>query len=110
MFITNNDKLYRFDYYRCFSIIHDYIYKQILKNAGLAYGSSPDFNLPYDKGKKFNHDGYDVKGGQICDMIKNGIIDHAKVTTCALINAVSVATTILSTNAIVTLARTYEAN
>ena len=40
-------------------------YKQILKNAGLAYGSSPDFNLPYDKGKKFNHDGYDVKGGQI---------------------------------------------
>lgn len=85
-------------------------YKQILKNAGLAYGSSPDFNLPYDKGKKFNHDGYDVKGGQICDMIKNGIIDPAKVTTCALINAVSVATTILSTNAIVTLARTYEAN
>ena len=51
-----------------------------------------------------------MKGGQICDMIKNGIIDPAKVTTCALINAVSVATTILSTNAIVTLARTYEAN
>jgi len=85
-------------------------YKQILENAGLAYGSSSEFDLPYDKGKKFNHDGYDVKGGEKCDMIKNGIIDPAKVTKSALLNAVSVATTILSTNAIITMARTYESN
>ena len=38
-------------------------------------------------------------------MSKMGIIDPAKVTKNALRNAVSVATTILSTNAIVTLKR-----
>ena len=38
-------------------------------------------------------------------MFKMGIIDPAKVTKNALRNAVSVATTILSTNAIVTMKR-----
>ena len=38
-----------------------------------------------------------------------GVIDPMKVTSSALQNAVSVATTILSTNAIVTMARTFEA-
>ena len=42
------------------------------------------------------------------DLIKMGIVDPAKVTKNALINAMSVATTILSTNAIVTMARSYE--
>ena len=42
-------------------------------------------------------------------MIKMGIIDPLKVTKEALTNAVSVATTILSTNAIITMARSYEA-
>ena len=42
-------------------------------------------------------------------MISMGIIDPVKVTKVALQNAVSVAVTILSTNAIVTMARTYEA-
>jgi len=37
-----------------------------------------------------------------------GIIDPMKVTKTALQNAVSVAITILSTNAIVTMARSYE--
>jgi len=41
-------------------------------------------------------------------MIKMGIIDPVKVTKVALQNAVSVAVTILSTNAIVTMARSYE--
>lgn len=41
-------------------------------------------------------------------MYKMGIIDPMKVTKSALQNAVSVAITILSTNAIVTMARTYE--
>jgi chaperonin GroEL (HSP60 family) len=39
-----------------------------------------------------------------------GVIDPVKVTRSALENAVSVATTILSTNAIITMARTYEDN
>jgi len=38
-------------------------------------------------------------------MFKMGIIDPTKVTKNALINAASVATTILSTNAIVTMKR-----
>ena len=40
-------------------------------------------------------------------MYKMGIIDPMKVTKSALQNAVSVAITILSTNAIVTMARSY---
>ena len=42
--------------------------------------------------------GYDVKNEEYGDMFKMGIIDPLKVTKNALINAVSVATTILSTN------------
>ena len=52
--------------------------------------------------------GTNVKTGETGDMIKMGIIDPVKVTRTALQNAVSVAVTILSTNAIVTMARTYE--
>lgn len=52
--------------------------------------------------------GYDVKRGVYGDMYDMGIIDPLKVTRSALQNAVSVAVTILSTNAIITMARTYE--
>ena len=84
--------------------------KQIHKNAGIdlddlekneitALGFTPEV---------FNKWGYDVKSGMMGDMMKMGIIDPTKVTKSALLNAVSVATTIMSTNAIVTLARAYE--
>ena len=46
--------------------------------------------------------GYDVKNEKTGDMYKMGVIDPLKVTKNALVNAVSVATTILSTNAIIT--------
>ena len=49
--------------------------------------------------------GYDVKEEKMGDMYEMGVIDPLKVTKNALLNAVSVATTILSTNAIVTHAR-----
>jgi chaperonin GroEL len=49
--------------------------------------------------------GYNVKTGEYGNMYKMGIIDPAKVTKNALQNAVSVATTILTTNAIVTYKR-----
>lgn len=52
--------------------------------------------------------GYDVKGEQYGEMVKLGIIDPTKVTKNALLNAVSVATTIMSTNAIITNVRDYE--
>lgn len=52
--------------------------------------------------------GFDVKNDKFgADMFELRIIDPLKVTRCALQNAMSVATTILSTNAIVTMARTY---
>ena len=49
-----------------------------------------------------------VKTGDWGNMYEMGIIDPLKVTRTALENAVSVAVTILSTNAIITMARTYE--
>jgi len=72
---------------------------QILENAGknadeiMLDGLVDDVN------------GFDVKNEKYGDMFKMGVIDPVKVTKNALINASSVATTILSTNAIITHAR-----
>lgn len=52
--------------------------------------------------------GMDVKTQESGDLYTMGIIDPLKVTRSALENAVSVASTLLSTNAIITMARTYE--
>ncbi len=52
--------------------------------------------------------GYNVKTGEFGDLIKMGIVDPLKVTRSALQNAVSVASTILSTNAIITMGRSFE--
>lgn len=74
---------------------------QILENAGM------DYDKVYDGiAEGF---GYNLKTGAYGDLIEMGVIDPLKVTRSALQNAVSVATTILSTNAIVTMARIYEA-
>ena len=70
---------------------------QILTNAGIEVPLIIDHI--YDK--KYN-EGYDVKNEKFGDMYKMGVIDPLKVTKNALLNAVSVATTILSTNAIIT--------
>lgn len=75
---------------------------QILNNAGLD-----EKEITFDINEADDY-GYDVKNGVYGNMYEMGIIDPLKVTKNALKNAVSVATTILSTNAIITLARTYE--
>ena len=75
--------------------------RQIVENAGL------DFNEIYPT-PPIVGEGYDLKNSQHGNLIKMGVIDPVKVTRTALQNAVSVATTILSTNAIVTMARSYE--
>lgn len=73
---------------------------QILANAGLkAQDIYPNGIEPGQ--------GYNLKTGQMGDLIKMGVIDPLKVTRSALQNAVSVAVTILSTNAIITMARSY---
>ena len=72
---------------------------QILVNAGKSLEE-----IYNDKNAK----DYDVKNEVYGDMYKMGIIDPLKVTKNAFENAVSVATTILTTNAIVTHARAIE--
>lgn len=76
--------------------------QQILTNAGEDVTIIRD-NISISHAK--HNDGYDVKNKEYGDMYKMGIIDPAKVTKNALRNAVSVATTILSTNAIITMKR-----
>ena len=71
---------------------------QIMTNAGLDGYEIMEFAFAKDWG-------YDVKNEEYGDMFKMGIIDPLKVTKNALKNAVSVATTILSTNAIITITR-----
>ena len=90
------------------------ISKQILKEAlqspinqiVINAGKNPEDVI--GQGLVAGNYGYDVKRGVYGDMYDMGIIDPLKVTRSALQNAVSVAVTLLSTNAIVTMARTYE--
>ena len=74
-------------------------YKKILENAGISYG--PNMN---------EGNGIDVVTGKGVNMIKHGIIDPVLVTKKALINAVSVATTIISADCIISNIRDYESN
>ena len=68
-----------------------YPYKTILKNAGI------ENNVPIVR-KGF---GINVVTGDMVHMVKEGIIDPLLVTKSALKNAVSVATTILSTDCVI---------
>ena len=72
---------------------------QILNNAGM------DLYLYEKKSLKWG-EGYDVKNEEWGNMISMGVIDPLKVTRSALQNAISVAVTLLSTNAIITMHRT----
>jgi chaperonin GroEL len=74
---------------------------QILENAGMCVTDV------YNGGMGEGY-GYNLKTGEKGDLIDMGVIDPLKVTRSALQNAVSVAVTILSTNAIITMARSYE--
>jgi len=79
-------------------------FSQIIKNAG---GNIDDVIDSIYNQENVNY-GYNAKTGEFGDMYKMGVIDPLKVTKNALQNAVSVAVTILSTNAIITMARSYE--
>ena len=45
--------------------------------------------------------GFDARLGRYCDMVKEGIIEPTKVVRCALENASSVATLLLTSDALV---------
>jgi chaperonin GroEL len=92
------------EYNAAIQIIRDALmspFQQILANAGLKPSDV------YKEGTPVGH-GYNLKTGMMGDLVEMGVIDPLKVTRSALQNAVSVAVTILSTNAIITMARTYE--
>jgi chaperonin GroEL len=96
--------LYSLEYNAALNIVRNALmapFQQILTNAGLKPSDI------YKDGTPIGH-GYNLKTGKMGDLIQMGVIDPLKVTRCALQNAVSVAVTILSTNAIITMARTYE--
>jgi len=65
-------------------------YQTILDNAGILEAVEPT------DGK-----GIDVTNGNTCEMVKHGIIDPVLVTKSALKNAVSVVTTIISADCII---------
>ena len=65
-------------------------YQTILDNAGIIEAVEP-----------VNGKGIDVTNGNTCEMIKHGIIDPVLVTKSALKNAVSVVTTIISADCII---------
>ena len=75
-------------------------YNVILNNAGLP---DPDF-------KQESGYGVNVVTGKCVDMIKEGIIDPVLVTKSALKNAVSVASTIISADCIISNIRLDEGN
>ena len=73
-------------------------YKTILENAGIE-----KITIPAKDGFGIN-----VVTGDMVNMIDNGIIDPLLVTKSALLNAASVATTILSTDCIINNIRLHE--
>ncbi|MBQ7363404.1 MAG: chaperonin GroEL [Clostridia bacterium] len=71
--------------------------KQIADNAGL------DGAVIISKIRESNKVGwgFDAYNEAYCDMVESGIVDPAKVTRCALQNAASIASTVLTTEVVV---------
>ena len=82
--------------------------RQILQNAGLNIDDYYNASTTSDSWLLQKLDEYNVKTEERGDFFKMGVIDPLKVTKTAFENAVSVATTILTTNAIITHARVKE--
>tara|TARA_R100000544_G_C2224253_1_gene59551 strand:+ start:363 stop:1916 length:1554 start_codon:yes stop_codon:yes gene_type:complete len=80
-------------------------FNTLLSNAGIVLTSEQLKDLHSNEGK-----GLDVVTGNMVNMVKLGIIDPLLVTKSALINAASVATTILSTDCVINNMRIDESN
>ena len=78
-------------------------FNKILSNAGLSLTKEQDDYLISNEGY-----GLDVVTGNMVNMVKEGIIDPSLVTKSALINAASVATTIMSTDCVINNVRVDE--
>ena len=75
-------------------------FETILYNAGIE-----DYELPNVKGT-----GIDVISGEIVDMVEHGVIDPVLVTKSALKNAISVVSTIISANCVISNIRVNESS
>ena len=71
--------------------------KQIADNAGL---DGAVIIAKIRESGKIGY-GFDAYNETYCDMVESGIVDPAKVTRCALQNAASIASTVLTTEAVV---------
>ena len=68
-----------------------------LRQMAINAGKSPD--LVIDKVRRLTgNEGFNFMTDSVTDMLEQGIIDPAKVTRCALQNAVSVASTLITTS------------
>jgi len=76
--------------------------RQIARNAGQDGAVVVEEVRRRTKETGTNTIGYDVLSGEYVDMIKVGIIDPAKVTRSAVENAASIASMILTTEALIT--------
>jgi len=74
--------------------------KEPARQMAINAGESPDLILSKIEGEDDNL-GVDFTNGNVIDMLEVGIIDPAKVTRCALQNAASVASTLITTNSAV---------
>ena len=75
-------------------------FETILYNAGIE-----DYVTPEVKGT-----GIDVISGEVVDMVKHGVIDPLLVTKSALKNAISVVSTIISANCVISNIRVNESS
>jgi chaperonin GroEL len=66
--------------------------KKMLSNACLPESIADDVL------RKKGNEGYNVKTGEFCDLIKSGIIDPVKVVRCSLQNASSVASQVIGSD------------
>ena len=80
-------------------------YVTILKNGGTVVSDKKFLEITKAEGL-----GLDVVTGNMVNMVKSGIIDPLLVTKCALRNAASVATTIISTDCVINNLRIDESN
>ncbi|MBK6769826.1 MAG: chaperonin GroEL [Ardenticatenales bacterium] len=75
--------------------------KQLVKNAGGDGAVIVEEILRQSASKKSHTLGYNVLSGEYIDMMDKGIIDPAKVTRAAVENAASIASMILTTEALI---------
>jgi chaperonin GroEL len=71
--------------------------KAPLAQMSLNAGEPPDIVISKVESKK-GSTGFDFTEGKLVDLVKKGIVDPVKVTRCALQNAASVSSTLITTN------------